>query len=129
MPAIASLAEASPIPVVFVYVAEAHALDDWPLMSRLGTRTGKPAIVERQHQTNANRLEAAQAFAEMYAPLVKSVTLLVDDLEEGEVFSKTLNPWPARFYLLKDGVFVWGSYFEPDGTIDFAKFSDVVLSQ
>lgn len=124
MPAIASLAGATTVPLVFVYVAEAHAMDDWPLQSRLAMPKGEEAIVAKQHQTNQDRLAAARLFADAFAPFVGDVTLAVDDLESGEVFSKTLHPWPARFFIVEDSVLVWGSQFEPDGTIDFDKFSE-----
>lgn len=127
MPAVESLAASTAVPLVFVYIAEAHALDDWPLRSRLAMPGNKEAIIERQHQTSAERLKAAHTFVSTFSSFLAKVTMLVDDLDKGDVFSKTMNPWPARLYIVEDGRLVWGSYFEPDGTIDFDKFADQLV--
>ncbi len=100
---------------IFVYIAEAHAMDEWPLMSKLAMPEGRTAIVERQHTTTAERCAAALAMRDTYDHKLAPMYLVVDPMDgggggggeddggegEGEVFSRLLNPWPTRFYIME----------------------------
>ena len=79
-------------------------MDEWPLMSKLAMPTGQTAIVSKQHTTTAERCEAARALRDTYAHRLDPMRLVVDPVgefgQDGEVFSKLLNPWPTRFYIM-----------------------------
>ena len=121
----------------FVYIAEAHALNEWPLRSKLAMTDGKEAVVEEQHTTTAERCAAARKMLhDLGRESFGDMQVLVDDLDAGEVFSKTLSPWPTRFFVVEllpmeinppRVRLLWASRFEADAGIDFAKISKAVL--
>jgi hypothetical protein len=75
----------------FVYIAEAHASDEWPI--------GAPRCL-RQSRTTDERIERAielTPYLLQHTVLVEPVTLLC---EEGvESFSDLYSPWPAKAYI------------------------------
>lgn len=97
--ALASIAEQKAAKVVFVYLAEAHSVDAWPL-SREGSRS---------HESMEERLQAAQAFLERFPQLAALVgeRLFVDDLEDAT--TKNHGLWPERYLLLEGQTVRWAS--------------------
>ena len=118
---------------IFVYIAEAHAMDEWPLMSQLAMPKGQTAIIEKQHTTTEERCLAAEKLRKTYDHHLEPMHLVVEPIDS--VFSKLLNPWPTRFYIMDSSQsneklkLKWTSYFEHDASIDFQKFSDAVFSE
>ena len=77
------------IRAVFIYIEEAHAVDEWPIGSE---------VKEPQAKTLDERLKAAQKLG-----LSDRWTLLLDSMDNS--FSKAFSPWPFRYYLFdKDGI-------------------------
>lgn len=88
---------------VFVYIAEAHAMDEWPLRSsRYLPDEAKIndgcAIIEKQHTTIEERSVACQKLLDTYPGKIPGEIVL--EPIDGN-FSELLTPWPARFYILK----------------------------
>ena len=117
---------------LFVYIAEAHAADEWPIASsRFNGARG--AVHLAQTRTLASRRAAAAAFARDFGLLSESsttsssngsgssnsssttmsgsssssggaaVTVCVDDPERGEPFAEAFAPWPVRLFVLQKG--------------------------
>ena len=97
----------------FVYVAEAHAQDEWPIRSGRFNHGLGAVIVEKQPKKAAERCELARKFVEDFMPKVKSggmnsdISMVVDDPELGDPFEKYYAPWPLRLYLIRDGIVEW----------------------
>jgi len=71
---------------VAVYIAEAHAQDEWPL--------GKKVCL-MQHKTMEERLSAARSFQKDYD---FQIPLLVDLMDNN--FDGLYSSWPERFYII-----------------------------
>ena len=84
----------------FVYVAEAHAQDEWPLRSARFSADGQPVVVDQPRTLDA-RLGLARRFKADYG--IES-PLLVDDPAD-EAFE--------RLYVLRGAKLAWIA--EPDG--------------
>lgn len=83
----------------FVYIAEAHATDEWPIASaRFNGDRG--AVRLAQSRTTAARADAARAFACDFA-LEGAAEFVVDEPEAGEPFGAAFAPWPVRFFVLQ----------------------------
>ena len=97
----------------FVYVAEAHAQDEWPIRSGRFNHGLGAVIVEKQPKKAAERCELARKFVEDFMPKVKSggmnsdISMVVDDPELGDPFEKYYAPWPLRLYLIRYGIVEW----------------------
>lgn len=76
----------------FVYILEAHAVDEWPVRC---TNADLP-----QHKNTADRLRAARRLQEEY-PLHPALTLLLDN-EQNE-FNRVYASWPFRFWVVRNG--------------------------
>jgi hypothetical protein len=76
---------------VFVYIEEAHAVDEWPI--REAPREFK------QHRTLAERLTAARALQSDCA-LDPRITLLADGMDNS--FNARYASWPFRFWVIRD---------------------------
>jgi len=82
-----------------VYVAEAHAQDEWPLRSARFNGNRGPVVVD-QPKTTADRARLATAFADDFQLPADKFDLFVDDPALGEPFEKAYSPWPLRLYLV-----------------------------
>ena len=94
-----------------VYIAEAHARDEWPV--------GDPIAID-QALTLADRTAHAAALRDTFRPLLDDWTMLVDDPQPangsdrcssscdgdskgstgGDAFDRAYAAWPTRFYVL-----------------------------
>ncbi|CAF1346136.1 unnamed protein product [Rotaria sordida] len=76
------------VDMITVYIEEAHALDEWPIGSR---------ICYVQPKRDADRIRIADDFikATKYR-----IPLLIDPVSENNPFSKVYSPWPIRFYII-----------------------------
>lgn len=84
--------------VIFVYLAEAHAADSWPL--------GDSA--QKVHRNMGERVAAAQIFFHENPMLAAAVDeWYVDDLDNDVTLS--LGLWPERFLLLQGPLVKWNS--------------------
>ena len=92
----------------FVYVAEAHAQDEWPLRSARFSADGQPVVVDQPKTLDA-RLGLARRFKADYG--IKS-QLLVDNPAD-EAFERLYAPWPLRLYVVRGATLAWIA--EPDG--------------
>ena len=92
----------------FVYVAEAHAQDEWPLRSARFSADGQPVVVD-QPRTLEQRLGLARRFAADYG--IES-PLYVDNPAD-EAFERLYAPWPLRLYVVRGAKLAWIA--EPDG--------------
>jgi hypothetical protein len=98
-----------------VYIAEAHATDEWPInSSRFNGNRGPVNIA--QTKTLEARIEMAQKFAVDYGFNMNDIALkqeegsvvgsinvqvVVDDPEQGEPFLKEFAPWPIRLFVFQ----------------------------
>eukprot|EP00276_Gloeochaete_wittrockiana_P001060 CAMPEP_0184676646 /NCGR_PEP_ID=MMETSP0308-20130426/88461_1 /TAXON_ID=38269 /ORGANISM="Gloeochaete witrockiana, Strain SAG 46.84" /LENGTH=105 /DNA_ID=CAMNT_0027124491 /DNA_START=314 /DNA_END=628 /DNA_ORIENTATION=- len=76
--------------VLFVYITEAHAVDEWPIGSRLKYS---------QPKTTAERCTIARDFV---SALDVRIPLLVDT--DANSFETKYAAWPIRFYIILDGL-------------------------
>jgi len=92
--------------VSLVYIAEAHASDEWPINSSRCTRDGKVIDVAQPTELKS-RVEIAKRFTAEFN--MAAMRLLVDDPSgpEAEAFERHFAPWPLRFYILARGHVVW----------------------
>jgi len=96
--------------VVFVYIAEAHALDEWQMQPNLDED-----VLLRQHVTLDERFAAACAGVER---LGLTMPVLVDGMDDA--VSEAFAAWPERLYVAAAGgrlTFVGGPgpfEFDPD---------------
>jgi len=80
---------------LFVYIAEAHATDEWPVGDHLITGRHVP-----QPTCLADRISEAHHFARHFS---LSWPMAVDAPELGDPFLVTYRPWPTRFYIVQGG--------------------------
>lgn len=75
--------------IVFVYILEAHAKDEWYVSS----------INEElsQHKSTSDRVEAANVFTAKY-PLHAQIELVLDN--EDNDFNETYSSWPFRYWMI-----------------------------
>ena len=96
--------------VVFVYIAEAHALDEWQMQSNVDE-----GVLLRQHVTIDERFAAAR---EGVRRLGLTMPVLVDGMDDA--VSAAFAAWPERLYVAEPGgrlVYVGGPgpfEFDPD---------------
>ena len=96
--------------VVFVYIAEAHALDEWQMQSNVDE-----GVLLRQHVTIDERFAAAR---EGVKRLGLTMPVLVDGMDDA--VSAAFAAWPERLYVAEPGgrlVYVGGPgpfEFDPD---------------
>lgn len=79
---------------MLIYIAEAHARDQWP--------AGKTISCLDQPKTLEERLNNACLFQEKYNI---EIPMLVDSMEN--TFHSTYGSWPFRFYVINDGKLVF----------------------
>lgn len=97
MDTLSDLCERAHLRLIFVYLAEAHALDTWPLSS------GAPA----SHSTIEERLEEAKKFLAGYPRFASLVDghWYIDALDDETTRRNGL--WPERYLLLDGAVVRW----------------------
>lgn len=88
-----------------IYIAEAHAMDEWPVTSGRFNQDRGPVIIPRQPTKANERCDLARQFAQNFGMAVTTnkdniVELLVDDPEQGDPFERDYAPWPLRLYLV-----------------------------
>ena len=76
--------------MVFVYIAEAHAIDEWQLQSNLDDD-----VLVAQHRTIEERFAAARAGV---ARLGLTMPVLVDGMDDA--VSEAFAAWPERIYVV-----------------------------
>jgi len=79
---------------LFIYISEAHAMDEWPLQSPRCTNDNKPVIVN-QTRSLENRIISANDFIQKYNFLPKMYISSPELLVNFEIIYK---PWPFRIY-------------------------------
>jgi len=94
--------EKTKVNVKFIYIAEAHAVDEWPIGDHLAGTV--PAL--KQHRSLQERIKVAQRFYnEFLVPqslpqsLIREEEIFVDNPETDEV-EKTLHPWPTAWFII-----------------------------
>ena len=89
----------------FCYIAEAHARDEWPVLSDR-FNLGRGPVVVNQPKTTAERAKLAAAFQRDFA--LDKLDLVVDVPEESDAFERAYAPWPLRFYFIgRDDRLLW----------------------
>ena len=79
--------------LLFVYILEAHATDEWPInSSRYNGNRGPVNVI--QPKTNEERLSLASRFRSDFDCM--EIDMLVDSVDNE--MEKTFAPWPLRFY-------------------------------
>jgi hypothetical protein len=77
---------------LLVYIAEAHAKDEWPIGDQISFE---------QHKTIEARVTAARLFAsEMKKKYGFNLPLVADPVDNS--FDKAYSAWPVRFYVIQD---------------------------
>eukprot|EP00756_Hemistasia_phaeocysticola_P067187 Hpha_TRINITY_DN9780_c0_g1::TRINITY_DN9780_c0_g1_i1::g.10282::m.10282/K01562/DIO1; type I thyroxine 5'-deiodinase len=72
-----------------IYLREAHAVDEWPLGSR---------VVFQQHNTQAERIECA---TQCWADLQLNMPCVTDHIDND--FNNAYAAWPERFFVIHGG--------------------------
>ena len=96
--------------VAFVYIAEAHAVDEWQMESNV-----EEGVLLHQHGTLEERFAAAREGVER---LGLTMPVLVDGMDDA--VSEAFAAWPERLYVAETGgrlAYVGGPgpfEFEPD---------------
>ena len=100
--------------MAFVYIAEAHAVDEWQLAANL-----EDDVLLAQHRELDDRLAAARASV---ARLGLTMPVLVDGMDDA--VSEAFAAWPERLYVTEPGgrlAYVGGPgpfEFEPDAAAE-----------
>jgi len=76
--------------LLVIYIAEAHARDEWPV--------GKTISCVDQPTTLTQRLDNAKQFTKSFN---FQMPMLVDNMDN--TFHATYGSWPFRFYIIHDG--------------------------
>lgn len=97
------------VQLIVVYIAEAHAADQWP---RGAHHPDAPWRSIRHHRSMEERVAAATAFQE---EVHFHGLLLVDGMDDE--FERSFGVWPERAFVLMDGVFSYISEMHDDGSI------------
>jgi len=85
---------------LFVYIKEAHAVDEWPISS---SRFNDDEVVcVKQPTTMKERIDVAKYFVEKFKLKLTSVC---DTMEND--FEKNFAPWPLRFYIIENGKLIF----------------------
>jgi len=77
---------------VFIYIAEAHACDEWPI-NQLQDEIPK-------HRTLDDRRSAANSLLRAF-PLHSAFMVVLDTMDNE--FDTAFASWPFRFWIVKDG--------------------------
>jgi hypothetical protein len=77
---------------VVIYIAEAHAQDEWPLGRR---------VCLNQHKTIEDRIAAAKYYTETFGC---EFPVLVDTMENQ--FDREYAVWPERFFIISDRAYM-----------------------
>ena len=77
---------------VFVYIAEAHACDEWPI-SQLDEEIPR-------HRTLSDRRAAAAGFLHAF-PLHSAFEVVLDTMDDD--FDRVFASWPFRFWVIMQG--------------------------
>lgn len=80
------------IKFIFVYVDEAHAIDEWPVVSSRCSNNNTPVIVKQTHDL-LSRIEAAKDFSKNYNFLPD---MFVAPPEGAINFCIIYKPWPFK---------------------------------
>jgi hypothetical protein len=78
---------------VFVYIMEAHAVDEWPLFCINDSL--------QQHTTLEERLAGAQKLTAEF-PFDPRIHMVLDDMSDS--YNSTYSSWPFRYYVVDEGV-------------------------
>jgi hypothetical protein len=95
---------------MFVYIEEAHALDEWPISSGRFNRGRGPVHVS-QPKSAEERIQVARTFLGNYdlgETLEESskMVVVVDDPAHN-AFEKAYAPWPLRLFVIVNGKMEW----------------------
>jgi len=82
-----------------VYIAEAHALDEWPMGDGY---PGSEYKALNQPKSVSERCTVAKMFRE---EIGCRLPMVVDGISDS--FEKTYSVWPLRFYIVKQGKIVY----------------------
>lgn len=77
---------------VFVYIAEAHASDEWPI--------NQLDVEIPRHRTISDRRLAAASFVKSF-PLHHAFEVVLDTIDDA--FNRTFASWPFRFWIVMNG--------------------------
>lgn len=83
--------------MVLVYIAEAHASDEWPINS---TRLGGPGNALAQHKTLEDRRAAARRLRAAL-PCLANVETHLDGMDDAHM--RAYAAWPTRMHGVRDG--------------------------
>jgi len=83
-----------------VYIAEAHAVDEWPMGDGFGV---SPYTAIRQPKSVTERCDVAKFFQK---EMKCEVPLVIDGPGE-EAFECQYSVWPLRFYIVHEGKVVY----------------------
>ena len=78
---------------MFIYIEEAHATDEWPVLS----------VNDRfpQHKSTADRVATAVTMLKEF-PLSAKFMILLDN--ENNDFNQVYPSWPTRYWIINNGV-------------------------
>ena len=74
---------------VFVYILEAHAVDEWPI-------SGVNDSIN-QHATLDERISAAEKLIDTY-PFDENIRIMLDNMDNA--FNTAYSSWPTRYWII-----------------------------
>lgn len=77
---------------IFIYIAEAHAKDTWPIAYKYERPRPK---------TQEERRASSEEFTEINKEYFKNWTIAIDKVYKDE-FNNTFSSWPTRFFVIKN---------------------------
>lgn len=77
-----------------VYIAEAHAADEWPV--------GGSIVVDQPRSLEARR-QACKQFCDMFQLQDTPLKVMIDNPENGDGVDAEFALWPTRFYVIEGG--------------------------
>jgi len=93
---LATRCQASGVDVKLIYIAEAHASDEWPIGNKFRT----DILTFSQTHTIESRIKAAHQLQQDFK---LTMPIFVDN-PVGNEFEQYFHPWPLRWYLIEDGI-------------------------
>jgi type I thyroxine 5'-deiodinase len=103
-----------------IYIAEAHATDEWPISSARSSITGTP-VNYRQAQSDEERIQAAKQFVKDYKFEFHTVIDLISN-----PFEELFAAWPLRYFVIHKEKLVFKAQPE-NSTYEFSELHDFLL--
>lgn len=93
---------ADKLPILFIYVEEAHAIDEWPIGLNGKMSQNSPVISVPQHKTDKDRERSLENLNNAF-PWISTKMMLTFCPVDYDI-SSIINSWPFGIWLMNDMV-------------------------